>query len=145
MVELIVVIGILGILATVAITVVDPVKQFEKSNDARRKSDLKLIRDAIETYYTDHNTYPSGLGDLTSPSNYLDRVPKDPKDPSRVYRYEPDGGGQSYGLYASLEYDSDTSYCNGNSTTACTNAAGSCGTATDAICNYGVSSPNVSP
>jgi prepilin-type N-terminal cleavage/methylation domain-containing protein len=58
LVELIIVIAILGLLATAALAVLDPFTQFQKANDAKRKADLSQIQKALEVYYQDYGEYP---------------------------------------------------------------------------------------
>lgn len=152
LVELIIVIAIISIMAAGVIAVLDPTAQFQKANDTRRKSDLSQIAKALESYYQDHGAYPTSasykiydanLGTINwggSWGNYMNTVPTDPTT-GRNYVYQ--GGGQSYYLYASLERRSDPKLCTlGNVTAKCPNAVGSCG---NGVCNYGLTSPNVTP
>jgi len=73
LIELLVVIIIIGILAAIAIPVF--LNQRKKGYDAQSKSDLKNAATAMETYFSDQNTYPvSGLaskqlGSTTAPNN----------------------------------------------------------------------------
>ena len=162
LVELLTVVGILGILAAAAITVLNPLEQFKKANDSQRKSNLSQIQKALETYYQDNNRYPATTGNPyyhmqhyanpwtlfswgTSWSPYMNVVPDDPK-PNYGYVYWASADGQTYYIYASLERGSkDPQACNGGS--ACTSLSGNgiSATACGATCNYGVSTPNVSP
>jgi len=162
LVELITVIGILGILAAAAITVLNPLEQFKKANDSQRKSDLSQIQKALEIYYQDNNRYPRTTGSLyyclqhyvspfpyycgdSSWSPYMNVVPKDPK-PNYRYVYWASSDGQTYYIYASLERGSkDPQACNGGG--ACTSLSlnGISQTACGGTCNYGVSTPNVTP
>jgi hypothetical protein len=135
------------------IVVLNPLAQIQKTNDARRKSDLSQIQKAVETYYNDFGYYP--VAD-TSTSNYrikadatttlewgstgwqyINALPKDPSSTRNyVYCSPSSSNGQSYYLYTSLERGGNQSL-----PTGCSGA--SCGAS--ATCNYGVSSPNVSP
>jgi prepilin-type N-terminal cleavage/methylation domain-containing protein len=172
LVELIVAIGILGILAVAAIMVLDPVAQLQKGNDARRKSDLAQIQRALESYYQDYGSYPAYSGGNPAYANtyylypqvgtppvatekiwgstwapYVNVIPSDPSKPKKNYvYYSPDA--QSYYLYANLDRGAnDPAVCKKlNSNGDCLNipsaiSTNSCG----GPCNYGVSSPNVSP
>src|SRR5258708_13026190 len=58
LVELLTVVGIVGILLVAAILILNPVAQFQKANDAKRKSDLTQIQKALETYFNDYEKYP---------------------------------------------------------------------------------------
>jgi prepilin-type N-terminal cleavage/methylation domain-containing protein len=160
LIELIVVIGILGTLAVGAMVALNPLAQFQKANDARRKSDLAQIQRALESYYQDHNNYPGGnesngykiqdwdtarqnFKDGSSPVDwgsawqpYMNVLPKNPNSSSHYAYYSPDG--QSYYLYASLDRVSSSDQCQGAApcgTTACVSGK----------CNFGVSSPDVTP
>lgn len=132
LIEILVVITILAVLATVGINSYR-VSQI-KSRDIARKADLAQIQRALEMYFNDKNLYPVAplpWGDsLTDPSHpatvYMEKVPKDPVgNPEYCYVTV----GTSYRLYAKLENSQDPkigSYtCGGKSY------------------NYGVSSPNV--
>jgi len=73
LIELIVVIAILGILAAIAVPRVTTSLKTAKEN--ANKANLKIIQNAIERYYVEHNnTYPENLGKLVP--DYLDKVPK---------------------------------------------------------------------
>jgi general secretion pathway protein G len=140
LIELLVVILIIGILAVGTISLINPKEQIQKGLDARRKADLAQVQRALELYYHDNNQYPTSgtivWGGTWQP--YMGSVPDDPVS-SKQYVYI--STGQAYYLYASLDRAStDAQACNGGS--ACTNAGGAnCG----GVCNYGVSSPNVTP
>lgn len=161
LIELLIVIGVLGILAAGVLAVLDPLTQIQKANDAKRKSNLAQIQRALESYYQDHGRYPEHTtpayeiktSDVSEPIKkwgsewqpYMNVLPKD-KDPYRyVYASLPDG--QTYYLYASLERNGkdpqscskDGSACSGLTVTGVPKEK--CGK----TCNYGVSSPNVTP
>lgn len=115
--ELLIAIAIIGILASSAIIVMNPAGQFAKTHDAQRKNDLEQIRQALDTYYSDNNSYPpdGGVGKIdgkdwgTSWSPYMAKLPKDPLS-DQAYRYESpiDGDAGAYRLYAKLERCSDS-------------------------------------
>lgn len=161
LIELLVVIGILGILSVVLLVTINPVAQIQKANDARRKSDLEAIQHALELYYQDAGSYPPSSSSYTIEYNnvsvnwgsswqpYIATLPKDPVSTNQyVYYSPPTSNGQAYYLYASLQRGAnDPDVCNkGN---ACKSIQGGGGfpaaTACGGTCNYGVSSPNVSP
>jgi general secretion pathway protein G len=75
MIELLIVISIIMILAAMALT------QYRNSilyaKEAALKSDLFLMRDAIDQYYADKGKYPESLQSLVSES-YLRGIPRDP-------------------------------------------------------------------
>ena len=91
LIELIVVIAVLGVLATLIIPRVVGVK-----SDAETKAmeaNEKIIRNALERYYLKHETYPEGLEDLEG--GYLDEIPDSFED---HYKYEPEDDGKDYSL-----------------------------------------------
>jgi len=75
LIELLVVITLVMILASLALT------QYRNSITATReaamKSDLFLMRDAIDQYYADKGKYPDSLQTLVSES-YIRAIPRDP-------------------------------------------------------------------
>ena len=81
LVELMVVIAMLGILLGMAFAVLNPKHQLSKVDDARRRQDIKQIKTALDTYYTDHNCYPTTLpfGEAWVENNttYMREVPQD--------------------------------------------------------------------
>jgi prepilin-type N-terminal cleavage/methylation domain-containing protein len=109
LIELMVVIGIIGILSTITIAAVNPARQFAKARDAQRETDLIGIMSAIYQYSSEHSgaipdtdgnsatsNFPTtlkcigtsgscfnlgGAGDVgeTIVPVYLPSVPKDPK------------------------------------------------------------------
>lgn len=150
LVEILVVIAVIAILATTVAIVINPVAQLEKGQDSHRKSDLAQIQRALELYYHDNGRYPTSGSGYTinsvgwgaSWSPYMAKIPQDPTaGKSYVYVVSPDG--QSYWLYANLARGrNDPQACNSGNN--CVNAPGSvCGSGK--TCNFGVSSPNVSP
>lgn len=163
LIEMLVVIGLLGVLVSILLVTVNPFGQLQKSNDAKRKSDLESLQRALDMYYQDNGSYPASSGDFKifvngatlpwgSPwSPYIVTLPKDPVSSNTYVYYSPPGSnGQTYYLYANLQNGkNDAQACNkGN---ACTSLSGSgfpsataCGV-NGATCNYGVSSPNVAP
>ena len=89
LVELLIVIVIMGILAGVAITVINPQGIRAKTNDGTRKGDLKKIQLALENYFTDFRGYPgtttwvnaTATGTVLSTAvvpNYIGVLPRDP-------------------------------------------------------------------
>ena len=93
LIELLIVISLGMILATLAPT------QYRGSilaaKEAALKSDLFLMRDAIDQYYADKGRYPESLQTLVSES-YLRAIPKDPftnsSDTWQTVNAEPEPG-----------------------------------------------------
>lgn len=135
LIELLVVISIIGVLTAVSIFGLSGAR--ESARDARRKSDLELIKSGLELYKADCNTYPGSLGisliGSGTPSacavanTYIAEVPTDPIPASKSYRYSTTASG--YELCASLEQS-------GLSTVTC-GGSSNCGTS----CNYKITNP----
>ncbi|KKS65153.1 MAG: hypothetical protein UV40_C0024G0007 [Parcubacteria group bacterium GW2011_GWA1_42_7] len=89
LVELLVVISIIGLLASILLVAVNPARI--KARDAKRIFDLKQIAIALETYYDYYSHYPScctstfinGTDDCLSAallsSNAMSKIPTDPE------------------------------------------------------------------
>lgn len=96
LIELLVVITLIMILASLALT------QYRNSITAAReaalKSNLFLMRDAIDQYYADKGRYPDSLQALVSES-YLRAIPSDPftrsADTWQTENAEPEPGSAS--------------------------------------------------
>ncbi len=138
LIELLVVISIIGILVAVSIFGLSGAR--ESSRDARRKTDLELIRSGLELYKADCNAYPASVpaagsalaGTGTPPTCsvaniYISAVPADPIVASKSYRYATTASG--YEICASLEQQ-------GLSTVTC-GGSSNCGTS----CNYKITNP----
>ena len=127
LVELLVVIAIIGILSTLSVVALNSARA--KSRDARRLSDIKQIRTALDMYYDASSTYPTtsctstplGTGNCacltsvgwtnTSTTNctgtiFMQKVPSDPLS-SGTYVYT--SSGQSYEIVYKLEANSGNS------------------------------------
>lgn len=74
LIELMVVIAIIGLLATIITTSL--VSSRAKSRDAKRIADIKTLQLALETYYNDNSVFPLTLASLVP--NYLPNLPNDP-------------------------------------------------------------------
>jgi type II secretion system protein G len=135
--ELLIVIAILGILATIGLGSFRSSQI--KGRDAQRKSDLSQIQKALEMYYNDYGEYPESLpagGSAwqdTKGTLYMKEVPKDPKDFNYCYEVAPNGSW--YRLYAKLENEKDA----GITKSGC---SGGCTCQGDSTYNYKVTSSN---
>jgi type II secretion system protein G len=135
LIELLVVISIIGILIGLSVFGLQGAR--ESSRDARRKSDLEMIRSGLEIYKADCDVYPTtisttliGDGSVSSceaSNTYIQTIPSDPLSPESSYIYSSDG--VSYRICATLEQTPSPAV----DTTGC----GSCTTA----CNYKVTNP----
>ena len=124
LVELLVVIAIIGILSTLSVVSLNSARA--KSRDARRLSDIKQIRTALDLYYDSSSTYPLSCSPLgtstcacltsvgwTSTANctgtiFMQKVPSDPLS-SASYTYNQTSSGQSYEIIYKLEANSGNS------------------------------------
>jgi prepilin-type N-terminal cleavage/methylation domain-containing protein len=163
LVELLVVISILGILATIGLVAFSSAQA--RGRDTQRKSDLKQISTALELYYSDYQVYPASSNDgeiMGCPSavipkacvwggsgttseftdgktTYFQHLPKDPSAGIgyyyRVVDPGSDGTGSKFQIFAYLENSQDPQII----TTA---TSYPCGTKT---CNFALTSSNTSP
>lgn len=73
--ELIVVISVIGILATIALPALKDVPR--RAAEAVLKSDLRIFRDVIDQFHGDKGHYPPTLDALVE-AGYLRAIPRDP-------------------------------------------------------------------
>lgn len=119
LVELLIVVAIIGLLATLAVISLTSAQQ--RSRDTKRVADVKSIQSAMELYYNDNAVYPNitvgGAGASTwttvsaAMSKYVNALPVDPTNSSTsVYSY--------YESTATKYYISATVESNSNAKTA---------------------------
>lgn len=72
--ELIIVIAVIGILATIALPALRNLPR--RANEAALRTNLRTFRDLIDQYYGDKGTYPPSLDELVG-EGYLRAIPKD--------------------------------------------------------------------
>lgn len=87
LIELIVVIAVLGVLATLIIPKVVGVKS--EAETKAMDANERIIRNALERYYLHHEKYPDALVELKG--GYLDEIPNS-------FNYEPKNNGKDYSL-----------------------------------------------
>lgn len=159
LVELLVVMSIIGILASLAVGNFRSVQA--RGRDAQRKSDLKQIAHSLELFYGDYGRYPAasgstiaacsynpvtstgsscawGTGSFTdSKTVYFKTIPKDPiPQQNYFYRIVPASNNQKYQIFAYLESVNDPDKISGLPNY-------SCGTGKN--CNFAVTSANAGP
>lgn len=129
LVELIVVMMIIGVLASLLLVNFQGARQ--RSRDSVRKSDLQQIRNALQIYYTDFQVFPTNTGGSNggeiqgcgsagtstcswgSPfaagtTQYMNSLPTDPVNSEpHIYRYLQTDGGDGYEIWVRLENASD--------------------------------------
>ncbi len=141
LIELLVVVSIIGML--IGLTLLGLQGSRQSARDARRRSDIELVRSGLELYKSDCKKYPIGdiftlsptklIGDGTITScavtnNYINDIPKDPYFPNRIYRYVSDG--VTYSICGSLEGGGTAVDCGGLTQCGGTNS-----------CNYKATNP----
>lgn len=114
--ELLVVISIIGILAGVTISILNPVKQRKVAEDGVKKSNLQKYAIGMEAYASANNGYPSAVsidaGNVpTAPTdlvNFLAKVPNG-EPPSSTYNYYYDASASQFSVVVAKS--EDTNYC----------------------------------
>lgn len=101
LVELLIVVGIIGILLAVTSTAYTLAQR--RSRDTRRITDMKAIQSAFEQYASDHNgAYPNATSDVTA--TYLPAgIPSDPKTKVAYTGISFNAPGYEYCACAALE------------------------------------------
>ncbi|HVS63014.1 MAG TPA: prepilin-type N-terminal cleavage/methylation domain-containing protein [Thermoanaerobaculia bacterium] len=74
--ELIIVVAVIGILATIAVPAFKDVPR--RAQEAALRTNLRTMCDAIDQYHADKGKYPSSLESLVEDGGYLRFVPLDP-------------------------------------------------------------------
>lgn len=166
LVELLVVMVILGILATV--TLANFSSSQRKGRDAQRKSDLRQIANALEAYNSDHGAYPLSsdviIGDRivacgcngtvcgwgagsremcdSNSTVYIKEVPDDVKAGGSWHHYCYVSAGRSYRLYTDFENGNDIDCLVRNAAGVCQPGAKTCNSINYM---YGIASSNETP
>jgi len=82
LVELVVVVAMIGILASVMIGILNPLGQIQKVRDSQREHDLTQVDASLDAYFNDNGCYPKSLSFGNSWSHgstiYMTKVPQDP-------------------------------------------------------------------
>jgi type II secretion system protein G len=121
-VELLVVMSILGILATLGAG--NYMNSIKKARDARRKGDLRTIKTALMMYRHDYDSFPdddssqikgcvppqtfSWGGEFSCGSMvYIKQLPDDPGAPTSHYNYQQTDSGNDFCLWATLQFTTD--------------------------------------
>ncbi len=160
--ELMIVMVIMGILA--AIVMGNFASSTKRGRDSRRKSDLKNITTALETYYNDKGEYPTGSagvmvgcstgdaqpcawgGQMTDSQGtlYMVQIPQDPLG-NQTYYYT--SNGQKYMIYAKLEnaLDEGVGVDQGGYADQISGFTTNCSRTGSVPCTYGVASPDSTP
>ena len=150
LIELLVVIAIIGILSSLIFT--NLVSARERARDARRKSDLEAVGQALRLYYNDNQAFPtstnnaitghawgSAFTNAAGTTTYMNLLPSDPSSTPTATKYydyySSPANTDNYLLVASLENGSDpdiaTSQSRCSSLYSSYKSAGGPSTATD--------------
>lgn len=106
LVELLVVVSLIGILAGVMISIINPVKQRKIAEDGVKMANLQKLALGIEAYGNANSKYPASLADSDLP-NFVARVP-DGEPAGAVYSYSSTAGDNFAVMVTKSE---DTGYC----------------------------------
>ncbi|MEI8072762.1 MAG: prepilin-type N-terminal cleavage/methylation domain-containing protein [Candidatus Saccharibacteria bacterium] len=114
--ELLIVIVVIGVLAIIIIP--NLVSGPTRARDSQRKADMQTVKNALETYYNDNNSYPVSLQILTQgAAPYIKTLPTDPKTKT-IYSYTTAGNPpSSYILKVTLENPNDKDIKSGTKNT----------------------------
>jgi len=61
LIELMVVIAIIGILVTIAIVAIDPIRMLGNARDGRARSDLNQVKAALQLFHNENTRYPTAV------------------------------------------------------------------------------------
>jgi general secretion pathway protein G len=105
LIELMVVIAIIGILASSGAVIYSGTLKRTRNN--KRETDLESIKQALFMYKSDNGKYPvvSGWETALTTGDYMDEVPQDPQGTSYIYTVSScdSTGCESYILSANME------------------------------------------
>lgn len=77
LIELLVVIAVIGILAAAVLIAINPLQKINQSKDAGTKEGLGQAASAMETYFTQNQSYPTTVAGLVGTTNELKSEPRD--------------------------------------------------------------------
>jgi len=120
LVELLVVVGILGILSGLVIVTLNPSQYFKQGRDSRRLSDLGKIQATLELSFADNNRYPTVAEFATL------TVPTDPDGGSYEYCVDDATTPMNYGICATMETTPLPSDCTSAAAYGCSSTAETC-------------------
>ena len=133
LVELLIVISIIGVLATLLMANFIGIRQ--RARDAQRKADLRQIQSALEIYRSDQGAYPTTIPNCSSSikspdcntSVYIQTVPSDPMGSSYynngAYYFQSNGTTYTLGVCLENASDNDTKDTNSSPSGSDTNCS----------------------
>ncbi|HSX40634.1 MAG TPA: type II secretion system protein [Candidatus Saccharimonadales bacterium] len=157
LIEYLIVLSVFVIALSGIFIVLHPVEYVQKLADQQRKNDLTNVQQALSRYYHDFGKYPRYdkssyeiIGPDNKPvawgnkfANYMDALPLDPNSSKQYIYFAPDSSGQTYYLFANLDSSNDKDLC--NKSNACNSVPKNVMCGDHFVCNYGISSSNVTP
>lgn len=96
LIELMVVLSIVALLLTLAVP--RYFHSVEKAREATLRQDLRVVREAIDRFYGDHDRYPDSLEELAT-RKYLRAIPPDPMTEEPSWIIVPPDDSASGGVY----------------------------------------------
>ncbi len=80
-----------------------------RARDAQRKSDLRVIKSALENYYNEKGSYPTALAELEKGATpFIKQLPKDPKTHADYVYITYGNPPNSFTLQTTLENKNDS-------------------------------------
>jgi len=120
--ELLISVAIIALLSSIILFGISTIK--EKSRDARRMSDVKQIQNALNLYFTSHNTFPVFPAEITITGDdafslllenekTIPAIPTDPMPTFGSYKYQSNSVGTDFYLNFCLETNTIPKYSRG--------------------------------
>jgi prepilin-type N-terminal cleavage/methylation domain-containing protein len=114
LVELLIVISLIGILASVSLSILNPKKQRNVAEDGVRQSNLEKYALGIEAYANANGEYPvdttgDGVPDGADVATFISRIPNGEPTAGTTYPYTVAADKASFGAYVTKA--SDTTSC----------------------------------
>lgn len=125
LIELMVVIALIGILASVILASFTAVRA--RNRDGKRVSDIREIEKALSLYQIENNTFPiptdpdeevilsseDEISAVLENAGHISNVPTDPQHPATSYTYQTNAQGSTFTLSFCLETDTIRSFAQG--------------------------------
>lgn len=110
LIELIIVIAIIGILASIVVVAINPAQQFQRARDTQRKSDVTSILSAIGQYQAETDGYLTSIAGVGTASQTFDIC----VDPTNPCSFTATLLNSSVSLFSSGQINYDTVGTSGN-------------------------------
>jgi len=115
LVELLVVISLIGILAGVTISIINPKKQRQVAEDGIRQANLQKYALGIEAYGTANGSYPTDANGDGEPegadlATFISKIPKDEPTVGVTYPYTVVADPPSFGVFVVKASDSNACF-----------------------------------